>query len=315
MKKCLLWAACLLAIALAACSKGSDEAAAPASDAAAASAPLEAASDAGAAASNAALAASDFATAVASAEVKASSGTVALSPELASRTYVGTGSTPVVTVPASAADAAASSTSTTGASAGAPAPSPSPPPSTFASVNEARASMISGHLVFNVPTPVDIDETCPCRIDAVLGAAQSVLDLQKLITLDNPQATNLQSAQVQMSNQMIARLTADPDDFTIDPRGDQEQAVSSQMPTTWSWTVTPNRWGRHTLQLVIEAVVTVEGHSEPVLLTTLDKPIQVTVTPWGRIRRFAADNWKWAWTAIFVPIAGWIWSRFKRKLI
>jgi hypothetical protein len=313
MKKCLLWAACLLAIALAACSKGSDEAAAPASDAAAASAPLEAASDAGAAASNAALAASDFATAVARAEVKASSGTVALSPELASRTYVGTGSTPVVAVPASAADAAASSTSATGASAGAPAPSP--PPSTFASVNEARASMISGHLVFNVPTPVDIDETCPCRIDAVLGAAQSVLDLQKLITLDNPQATNLQSAQVQMSNQMIARLTADPDDFTIDPRGDQEQAVSSQMPTTWSWMVTPNRWGRHTLQLVIEAVVTVEGHSEPVLLTTLDKPIQVTVTPWGRIRRFAADNWKWAWTAIFVPIAGWIWSRFKRKLI
>ena len=50
MKKSLLVASLLAAVALAACNKSSDQAAAPASDAAAASAPAAAASDAGASA-------------------------------------------------------------------------------------------------------------------------------------------------------------------------------------------------------------------------------------------------------------------------
>ena len=53
MKKSLLVASLLAAVALAACNKSNDQAAAPASDAAAASAPAAAASDAGAAASDA----------------------------------------------------------------------------------------------------------------------------------------------------------------------------------------------------------------------------------------------------------------------
>ncbi|WP_231755978.1 MULTISPECIES: ornithine cyclodeaminase [unclassified Burkholderia] len=204
-----------------------------------------------------------------------------------------------------------------------PQPSPSPiqptgqapsatPPSAFASVDEALAKMIEGNVVFNVPTPVDIDGTCPCQIDAVLSPKESVAALQQQIAENNPSAGNFQHARIKISDRMIARLSADPDDFSIDPAGDQEQAVGVAAPVVWSWRITPNHWGRHRLRLVLKALVTVDGGAVPARLTTLDKPMLVTVTPLGRVRHFAGDNWQWLWGALLVPAFGWMWKRRRR---
>ncbi|SUY26976.1 Uncharacterised protein [Burkholderia oklahomensis] len=188
----------------------------------------------------------------------------------------------------------------------------SSPPSEFASVDEARAKMLNGNVVFNVPTPVDVDDSCPCRIDVVLSPTRGLRDLQKLIVEHNPDAGNFENAQIQVSDRMSAQLTADPDDFAVDPKGDQEQAVGTVSPVMWSWTITPNHWGRHTLQLVLKALVTVDGQPTPIVLTTLDKSIQVTVTPFGRVKRFFAANWQWIWTTLLAPLALWLW-KYRRR--
>ncbi|MDN7673373.1 ornithine cyclodeaminase [Burkholderia oklahomensis] len=186
------------------------------------------------------------------------------------------------------------------------------PPSEFASVDEARAKMLNGNVVFNVPTPVDVDNSCPCRIDVVLSPTRGLRDLQKLIVERNPDAGNFEHAQIQISDRMTAQLTADPDDFVVDPKGDQEQAVGTVSPVIWSWTITPNHWGRHTLQLVLKALVTMDGQPTPIVLTTLDKSIQVTVTPFGRVKRFFAGNWQWIWTTLLAPLALGLW-KYRRR--
>ncbi|AJY38313.1 hypothetical protein BW21_5716 [Burkholderia humptydooensis] len=109
--------------------------------------------------------------------------------------------------------------------------------------------------------------------------------MQQQIAENNPSAGNFQHARIKISDRMIARLSADPDDFSIDPAGVQEQAVGMAAPVVWSWRITLNHWGRHRLRLVLEALVTVDGGAVPARLTTLDKPMLVTVTPLGRVRR------------------------------
>ncbi|WP_147432426.1 ornithine cyclodeaminase [Pararobbsia silviterrae] len=182
-------------------------------------------------------------------------------------------------------------------------------PSGFASVDKAISDMISGNLVFNVPTPIDVDDSCPCRIDAILSPNVGVATLRAQIAASNPDATDFQSASIKMSDRMTARLSADPDDFTVDPKGDQEQAVGLQSPAKWSWLVTPNNWGRHTLHLVIFANVDIQGQSAPVGVVTFDKPLEVTVTPVGRIKRFITAHGEWAWGALVVPFAVWLWKQ------
>ncbi|MBC8724347.1 PASTA domain-containing protein [Paraburkholderia sp. 31.1] len=193
-------------------------------------------------------------------------------------------------------------------------PSDNPTQAAFASVDRALDSMPLATAVFNVPTDIDVDEDCPCRIDFVLDARQSADAIAALIKRHNPAAANFQHDRVRIYYNMEASLTAQPDDFSIDPGPEKpyRQAVSETKPTTWTWYVTPKRWGVHRMRLALYARIPIEGKPTPVLVQTFDKNITVTVTPWSLVRRFVLENWKWLWVTLLIPLGQLVWKNRRR---
>ncbi|MCC8400490.1 PASTA domain-containing protein [Paraburkholderia sp. MMS20-SJTN17] len=184
----------------------------------------------------------------------------------------------------------------------------------FGSVDRALDSMPLATAVFNVPTDIDVDEDCPCRIDFVLDARDSADAITALIKRLNPAAANFQHDRVRIYPEMEASLTAQPDDFSIDPGPEKpyRQAVSDTKPTTWTWYVTPKRWGVHRMRLALYARIPIEGKQMPVLVQTFDKNIIVTVTPWSLVRRFVLENWKWLSVTLLIPLGQFLWKNRRR---
>ncbi|WP_368622139.1 PASTA domain-containing protein [Paraburkholderia sp. BR13444] len=195
-----------------------------------------------------------------------------------------------------------------------PPPSDDPTQAAFASVDRALESMPLATAVFNVPTDIDVDEDCPCRIDFVLDARQSADAIAALIKRHNPAAANFQHDRVRIYYKMEASLTAQPDDFSIDPGPEKpyRQAVSETKPTTWTWYVTPKRWGVHRMRLALYALIPIEGKQSPVLVQTFDKNMTVTVTPWSLVRRFVLENWKWLLVTLLIPLGQVAWKNRRR---
>jgi len=65
--------------------------------------------------------------------------------------------------------------------------------------------------------------------------------------------------------------------------------------------------------LTLTARFQVNGQDTPWGVKTFSHKIVVDVTAGQRVKDFFSENWKWLWTAIFVPIFGYFWSRKKSK--
>src|SRR5205085_1315216 len=65
--------------------------------------------------------------------------------------------------------------------------------------------------------------------------------------------------------------------ITVEPVGPQKQWVSLKEPTEWHWQVTATREGERRLVLEFFALLNVAGESNPRLIRTLSKTINVQV--------------------------------------
>jgi hypothetical protein len=85
--------------------------------------------------------------------------------------------------------------------------------------------------------------------------------------------------------------------------------------TEWEWEVGASNGGRHKLILVLSHDLTPgqEGGFHDVIPVPLDANINVRVTPWQKAANFVSSNWQWLWTAILVPVAIFLWGRYKRS--
>jgi hypothetical protein len=110
---------------------------------------------------------------------------------------------------------------------------------------------------------------------------------------------------------MEAQLTGDG--FAFIAQTPEIQAISHRIPTTWKWQVIPLRTGNLSLHLSLLARITVEGRETPYVIRTFERNIKVNVTMSRRISDFIRDNWKWAWSALLIPIGGYFWKRLRNK--
>ena len=93
----------------------------------------------------------------------------------------------------------------------------------------------------------------------------------------------------------------------------EEQAITSAGVTEWKWEVKPTTRGRHYLHLTLTALFHVDGAPTRRALRTFDKIIEVEVT-WGQqASEFLGNNWQWLWAAILIPLAGWLWKKWKNR--
>lgn len=184
-----------------------------------------------------------------------------------------------------------------------PAVSPSSPASPLGSVDQILASMDWANIAFNSPPKLNLKETA--QVQLLLSLRKTIDELRTEIAA----AGEREGAKVKVSNRMQARLSGV--DFQIIAVTDEEQAVGATDTVEWKWEIKPLAAGRHSLHLTLTALFSVDGAATRRAVRTFDKTIQVEVSAGQLASDFFGKNWQWLWAAILLPIAGWLWKRWK----
>jgi hypothetical protein len=103
---------------------------------------------------------------------------------------------------------------------------------------------------------------------------------------------------------MEARLTGVG--FRIEAVTPEVQAVTRRQNTEWRWEVEPTGTGTRRLHLTLSALIDVEGTESPRTVRTFSQTLEVRVTLLRRLSGFVGENWQWLWTALLIPVGGWM---------
>jgi hypothetical protein len=124
-----------------------------------------------------------------------------------------------------------------------------------------------------------------------------------------PAGTTIQGiASVRLSPRMKAELIGD--DLSIEDKGPQEQLVTLNEETVWTWRAYYETPGRHMLKVRLYALITIDGHEAPRIFEVADANVAVKVNPSG----WALRHWEWIASALVLPLIGWgLKRRFDKK--
>jgi hypothetical protein len=95
----------------------------------------------------------------------------------------------------------------------------------------------------------------------------------------------------------------------------ERKAVSGQGVTEWKWEIEPTETGPKRLHLTLSAIIQVRGSNEIFDVETFDRTLVVRVTLLSQLSSFVKDNWQRLWTAILIPVVGWVLARRRRRVV
>jgi hypothetical protein len=111
---------------------------------------------------------------------------------------------------------------------------------------------------------------------------------------------------------MKARLSGE--NFEILALNEEEQIVAGDTYTEWAWDVKALKSGKQNLNLTITVKVIVDGFGEKARdIPVITRGVDVQVDPVHVLSTFVGENWKWLWTALLVPLAGWGWKYYSKE--
>jgi hypothetical protein len=178
------------------------------------------------------------------------------------------------------------------------------PPSSVELVDDALRGLDWGNIAFTTPSRLRYQQ--PQELELLLSTSRSVTELQKKLQ----QKLGADTARVRISNRMDAQLTGRG--FAIVAQTPELLAITSVQTSRWQWEVTPIEHGRQRLHLTLSAHIDVAGHETPLVVRTFDRTIEVQITVAQRVSAFIGKNWQWLWAAVLVPIAAYLWRRWKK---
>jgi hypothetical protein len=167
------------------------------------------------------------------------------------------------------------------------------------------AAAISGNTVASIDDTVELTLT--------LDPSQTANDLESQLRSSNPDA-KITVVETQTSALAWPEIIAP--NFDVTPSTAEEQAVTSDGPTTWTWQLKPREGGEFTVLVDLYAIVYVGDKQTKRKYKTLRQPITITVpeVPWYiTVRDWALEHWDKVWTLMLLPVVGYIWSRFNKK--
>jgi hypothetical protein len=197
-----------------------------------------------------------------------------------------------------------------------PTPQPggpvTPPPLTsrFDEVDDALQELIAGNVAFNTPERMQFHESRAIALIASPQLDPTALsqELRRRIGGNDPVAVQ----EVQIAPLMEAQLVGAPA-FEVMALTPTRQPVSRAASTEWRWTVQAMETGKHTLNLTINAVVTVGNENFPRSLNVLNRDIDVYITAPQRVGMFLSGNWQWLLGTIVIPLAVWLWTNQRKQ--
>jgi hypothetical protein len=187
--------------------------------------------------------------------------------------------------------------------------SPSPQ---LSSLDAALDKLVSGNIAFNTPDRIPLGKS------QIIEAKLST-NMPPTVLLDQLNEAGAKvSASIKVADRMVARLDGGGA-FDVSPSGPQQQFISKEQVTTWTWLVTPKQPGTQFLILSFDAVLTVDGKDGTRNINTFKRKIEIDV-PWpGTLSEWFAflKNWfeniSWLWLTILVPAGLWLWNQLRKK--
>jgi len=189
-----------------------------------------------------------------------------------------------------------------------PPPVQGPASAAFGSaMDKLLGGLKSANIAFNVPSPMNIDDTRKVVLELDFNKTGS--ELASEITEVGKKLTDT----VSVAETMTAHLKGD--DFTITPLAAETQSPSYTRTTTWMWEVKPKTFGTLALYLTLDADFATKEETRHWHIQTFSKEIKVKVWPASveGAEKFVASNWQWLWTALLVPVGVWAYAWFRRK--
>jgi hypothetical protein len=162
-----------------------------------------------------------------------------------------------------------------------------------------------GNLAFGVPDSMELYQTKP--VEMILSLTKSATELQGMMQ----KFDILKERKVRVSKIMAARLKGTG--FKIEPLTEPLQFVDFQGETNWRWEITALQPGAQRLYLTLDAIINIDGRDLAHTVHSLDEEILIHVAWHQQVSRFVATNWQWLWTAVVVPVVGWIWQSRKKS--
>jgi hypothetical protein len=116
------------------------------------------------------------------------------------------------------------------------------------------------------------------------------------------------TGEARIQPRMRAQLVV-PDGATVAGAQLEDRLVLPDTPITWKWKVTPTREGELPMTARLVAPVMVGDKETSFEVSTFDATVTVFVAPSTRVSDFFSGNWKWLFSTLIVPLAGWWWKR------
>jgi hypothetical protein len=105
-----------------------------------------------------------------------------------------------------------------------------------------------------------------------------------------------------------------------DPASPATQTIPDTGYAEWRWQVAPLLAGPDKTLVVTAWADLSAQHAADILIQEYEAEVNVQVAPTPppptlakRVGGFVSNNWQWLWTAILIPIGGWLVQRFSRK--
>ena len=184
-------------------------------------------------------------------------------------------------------------------------PSPQPVlPGISPQIDETLEELELAQVAFNAPADLGLHE--PAVIQLLLSGRRPIQELKASLTALGKR----EGARVRASDSMEAQLAGTG--FAIQAITPAVQLVSREGITEWRWEVEPTRTGVRRLHLTLSAIVDVDGKEGTYTVRVFERTLEVRVSLRERLTGFVGDNWQWLWTALLIPVAGWL-LRQRRK--
>jgi len=119
------------------------------------------------------------------------------------------------------------------------------------------------------------------------------------------------SGKMQVSRIVEAKLSSN--DFEIQNITPERQVVFKDRDTVWLWMIKAKEAGDNkTVKISVTAIISVDGTNAERHIETYTNVIVVKMSLNQKIQYWFSKNWQWAWSALFIPLAGFFWMKFKK---
>lgn len=154
------------------------------------------------------------------------------------------------------------------------------------SIDTILQSAVVGHIAYNAPTSMQLEQTVDIQL--LLSPSASPEDLKKQII----EAGQITAAELLITPLMKAELKSDdPQAFIIQTFHDNaEQVVVTVESTEWRWAITAKKSGDQVLTLTLFRQVQYNGQTYWRMLETYKNKIHISVSLEQQLHRF---DWKW----------------------